>query len=421
MERNQDNPDGKEALLRDCEVIPEDLEMSLKQLKEFAKPYLALLPRVEMQRHGNDFLKGLLADLERKSVEPIAEYLDQDRRPLQYFIGESPWEHEWILDKLSDQVAQDLGEPNGVLVIDPSAFPKKGKDSVGVARQWCGRLGKTENCQVGVFLGYVSNQGHTVVDQRLYLPRSWSRDKIRRKKCHLPKNVRFKTTQSLAIEMLRKRRSIFPHRWVVADDEFGRGYKFREALHVMGERYLLEIPANLSVRPLLERRPRKRSGKGHARKAAFLQARTWKDTLTSGDWEKISSRDTTKGPLIVWAARVRVQTMDKRRRSKRAHWLLVIKTDEKVPEYRYYVSNAEKDVWLKEMVHAASARYWIEDCFQRAKGEVGLDHYEVGVLDRLASSHDVVFVGLVFPGSGTTPAQSAYAGDHPAAVGRSDG
>lgn len=369
--------DGKKALLKNCEVIPEELAMSLERLKEFTGSYLERLPRVEMRRHGEDFIEGLLFDLERKSTEPIAERLGQKRRTLQYFIGESPWGHEGLLDQLTQEVAHDLGEPNGVLVIDPSAFPKKGEDSVGVTRQWCGRLGKVENCQVGVFLGYVSNQGHTVVDERLYLPRHWARNKSRREKCHVPEGVRFKTAQSLALEMLRTRRSQLPHRWVVADDEFGRGHKFRNALHALGERYLLEIPSNLSVRPLPAPAPQKRLSRGPTRKPAFRQARTWKDALAPKDWEKIHVRDSTKGPLEVWSARTRVQTMDKRHRSKRVQWLLAVKTEEKVPEYRYYLSNGEEDTSLREMVHAASARCWIEDCFERAKGKVGLDHYEV--------------------------------------------
>jgi SRSO17 transposase len=377
MDNHRDVADGRTLLLRECEVIPEDLEMSVDRLKEFTEPYLALMPRSETRQHADDFLEGLLADLERKSTEPIAERLGQDRRPLQYFIGASPWEHEGILNHLNQEVAQNLGEPNGVFVIDPSAFPKKGEDSVGVARQWCGRLGKTENCQLGVFLGYVSNRGHTLVDERLYLPKAWSRDKARRNKCHVPKSVRFKTAQTLALDMLRERRAIFPHRWVVADDEFGRGYKFREGLHRMGERYLLECPSNLSVRPVLGRPPRRRPGRERAGKASFVQARIWAKKLSSNAWEKVYVRDTTQGPLNVWAARVRVQTKDKRRCSKRVHWLLVIRTDEKVPEYRYYLSNAEEEVTLQEMGHTASARQWIEDCFERAKGKVGLDHYEV--------------------------------------------
>lgn len=352
--------------------------MSLEKLKQFMDPYLELFPGIKSQRHAEDFIEGLLTDLERKSVEPIAERIGQYRRPLQYFVGESPWDHQSLLDKLSEQVSKELAEPNGIFVIDPSAFPKKGKDSVGVARQWCGRLGKTENCQKGVFLGYVSNRGHTLVDERLYLPREWTRDKARKLKCGVPGKARFKTAEKLALEMLENRREKLPHRWVVADDEFGRGFYFRKELERMGERYLLEIPSNLLVRVIRKPEDRKIGAVGRARtKTPYTRVSVWKDGLAKRDWEKIHIRDGTKGPLDVWAARVRVQTRDKQRRSRKIQWLLVIKTEGRNPEVRYYLSNAEEEVHLNEMVHAANARYWIEDCFERAKGKVGLDHYEV--------------------------------------------
>jgi SRSO17 transposase len=367
---------AKKKLLCDCEVEREEIEMGLERLKEFAKPYVELLPRVEMKRHVEVVMRGLLTDLERKSVEPIAEQAGEPRRTLQYFMGESPWDHEPLIGKLCEKMVEDLGEANGVLVIDPSGFPKKGRKSVGVQRQWCGRLGKTDNCQIGVFMGYVSNKGHALADERLYLPREWARDRKRKEECHVPKSVKFKTAQGLALDMLKARGQDFPHSWVVADAEFGRGHGFRKELEKMKERYLLEIPYNRLIRVIGEEEKQKR-GRGWPRKSDFIRASAWKDKLTRADWEEVHVRDGTKGPLVVNAARVRVQTKDGKKRSKQVRWLMVIKTREKNPEYRYYLSNAEETVSLKEMVHAASARYWVEDCFERAKGKVGLDQYEL--------------------------------------------
>jgi SRSO17 transposase len=366
-------------LLDECEIEAGELMRMLKGLKEFSRPYLKLLPDKRLHGRGEDFLRGLLSDLERKSIEPIAERLGQYRRPLQYFIGESDWDHRPMLDLLCQQVVGDLGEASGVLVIDSSAFPKKGRDSVGVTRQWCGRLGKKENCQLGVFLGYVSNKGHALVDERLYMPRDWGRDKARRKKCLVPPGLGFKTAAKLALDMLGERCRALPHRWIVADDEFGRGFAFRRELQRMGERYVLDVPSSLSVRDVNAPRPPRGPGeqRGARRKVPFLQARRWMAGLKDEDWEKIYVRDGVKAPLIVWAARARVQTKEHTRCSKGVQWVLVVKTNDKVPEYRYCLSNAEESVSLKEMVHAASARQWIEDCFQRAKGKVGLDHYEV--------------------------------------------
>jgi len=239
-------------------------------------------------------------------------------------------------------------------------------------------LGKKENCQLGVYLGYVSNKGHALVDERLYLPRDWGRDKARRSKCRVPRRVRFKTAPGLALDMLKERRKELPHRWVVADDEFGRGFRFRHELQRMGERYLIEIPCSRTVREVNARPEPGIAGlRGRPRKAPFVQVRRWMAGLADKEWEKIPIRDGAKAPLIVWAARVRVYTRDGKKVSKKTQWLMVIRTDENNPEHRYYWSNAEEDISLREMVHAASARQWIEDCFQRAKGKVGLDHYEV--------------------------------------------
>lgn len=364
-------------MMKSCEVVPEDMEMALERLKGFAKPSLALMPRPEMREPGADILKGLLTDLERKSTEPIAEYLGQARRSLQYFMGASPWGPGPLLDKLCEVVAEDLGEENGILVVDPSSIAKKGKESVGVARQWCGRLGKTENCQVGVFIGSVSNKGHTLVDERLSLPKGWAKDKARRKKCGVPEGVRSRTAQQLAREMREERGRLLPHRWVVADAEFGRPYRFRKGLENRGERYVLEIPSTLLVRDTVALPPRQRKGRGRRRKVPSQRVDSWAEKRKASDWEKVHIRDGTKGPWEVLAVRTRVQSYDKRKRLKREQWLMVTKTLEATPEYRYYFSNAKEDVTLQEMVPVANARFWVEDCFERSKGKVGLDHYEV--------------------------------------------
>jgi SRSO17 transposase len=366
---------GIDGLLDDCEVIPKDLEDCLDLLKEFAGPFVALLPRSELRSHGEDFVRGLLSDLERKSTEPIAERAGKYRRGLQRFMGESPWDHVPLLDELNRQVAAGIGSASGVLTLDSSSFPKKGEASVGVARQWCGRLGKIENCQTGVFLGYVTNLGHTLVDERLYLPKEWAKDRARRAMCHIPRGIRFKTAHELSLELLEARREQLPHGWINGDDAFGSVPWFRAELRGMGERYLLEIPGSLTVCAAED--PPKTGKGGRPRKAPFIRASRWKDGVGADAWVRIHIRDGVKGPLVVWAARARVRTRAKRRRDLAVEWLLVTRTESQTPEYRYYLSNAAADVALEEMVHAANARYWIEDCFERAKGRIGMDHYEV--------------------------------------------
>src|SRR5208283_550039 len=154
------------------------------------------------QRHLWEYIAGLFSDVKRKSTETIAYFHDQDRQALQKFIGQSLWDDGLLIEELARQVSRDVGEADGVIVFDPSGFKKQGKASVGVARQWCGRLGKIENCQVGVYLGYVSRKEHALVDVRLYLNKEWAKDKPRRKKCGVPSEIRFQTRHALALEML---------------------------------------------------------------------------------------------------------------------------------------------------------------------------------------------------------------------------
>ena len=168
--------DRKEELLNECELAPEVFQRVVPRLERFMTPFVDRLVRREQVEHASTFVQGLLSDLEHKNTESIAYRFGQERMPLQWFLGMSPWDDVPLRDELASQVGKQLGRADGVIVFDPSAFPKSGKESVGVARQWCGRLGKIENCQVGIFMGYVSAIEHTLVDTRLYLPKEWTED-----------------------------------------------------------------------------------------------------------------------------------------------------------------------------------------------------------------------------------------------------
>ena len=165
----------KQELLDECRVAPQIFERVLPRLERFMKPFVGNLVRREQCEHASTFVQGLLSNLEHKNVESIAYRFGQERMPLQWFVGKSDWDHEPLRDELVRQVGEQLGEEDGVIVFDPSSFPKSGRDSVGVARQWCGRLGKVDNCQVAVCMGYVSSQGHALVDTRLFLPKEWTK------------------------------------------------------------------------------------------------------------------------------------------------------------------------------------------------------------------------------------------------------
>src|SRR5205807_6636335 len=200
-----------EELLDDAEVPPGLLRGVLPRLETFLQPFVQTLISAEQRTNARHYIQGLLSDLPSKDAESIAYLHDRERQGLQKFIGQADWDHRPLMVELTRQVGAELGEADGVLVFDPSAFPKKGTESVGVQRQWCGRLGKLENCQVGIYLGYVSRHEHALVDCRLYLSKKWAKAKKRRQKAGIPTDICFRTRHELALEMLDERGSSLPH------------------------------------------------------------------------------------------------------------------------------------------------------------------------------------------------------------------
>src|SRR3954449_3318742 len=275
-----------DELLDDAEVRPGLLRGLLSRLETFLEPFVRPLCCCEQRTNAQHYVSGLLSDLQSKDAESIAYLHDRERQGIQKFIGQAPWDHKPFIAELARQVGQRLGEPGGVLVFDPSAFVKQGKKSVGVQRQWCGRLGKVENCQLGVYLGYVSHQGHALVDFRLFLPQEWARDKGRRKEAGVPKEVRFATRHELALAMLDERGALLPHRWVAGDDEMGRSTWFRQQLRQRGERYLLAVPCNTLVRDLAAEPP-PWSGRGRRPQVPFVRADRWCAALPEGRWQTV--------------------------------------------------------------------------------------------------------------------------------------
>src|SRR5277367_1675607 len=180
-------------MLAQAEVSPELIDGLFSRLEIFVQPFTASLTEPEQHRHTVEYVTGLLSKLHHKTGEGIAYLHDQERQGIQKFIGHVPWNDQPLLMRLAREVAVDLGKPDGVIVFDPSGFPKKGTKSVGVARQWCGRLGKVDNCQVGVYMGYVTHKEHALVNVRLYLPEEWTKDKARRLEAGIPETIQFQT------------------------------------------------------------------------------------------------------------------------------------------------------------------------------------------------------------------------------------
>ena len=190
-----------DEMMEQAEVSPELLKDVLPRVCHFLGPFLQSLSGPSQTQHAVEYTTGLMSGLKHKTGEGIAYLYDQDRQGIQKFIGQAPWDHQPMLCTLAAEVGTELREPDGVIVFDPSAFPKKGDKSVGVAKQWCGRLGKVENCQVAVYMTYVTRKEHAIVNTRLYLPKDWAKDRQRRKEAGVPRSIEFRTRQELATQI----------------------------------------------------------------------------------------------------------------------------------------------------------------------------------------------------------------------------
>lgn len=194
-------------------VEAKDVTETVGHMTEFLRPYLELLPRAEHRRLCPLYIEGRLRNMPRRTIEPIATENGLPRRGLQRFVGAGCFDDGVLRDEMCRQIAVNMGAPNGVLILDGSGFQKTGPHSVGTQRQWCGRLGKEEQCQLGEFLAYAACGSVTLVDCELYLPESWASDRERRDECHVPSDVTFKKGWQLAADLVLGRGQLLPHRW----------------------------------------------------------------------------------------------------------------------------------------------------------------------------------------------------------------
>jgi SRSO17 transposase len=368
------------ALLADAEVRAGQVQGCRRRLGRFLERYVPLFYRKEQGHNARIVVEGLLSGLERKTAEPIAREHGVPRKPIQFFVGSGKWDDEAVMAELRRHVVETLGDPQGVLVFDPSAFPKKGTHSCGVERAWCGRLGKVENCQVGLFLAYATGRGQGPLDRRLYVPKDWAADRVRREECHVPAGVKFQERWRMALAMLDRHGASVPHRAVAADDEFGRVAAFRAGLRARQEAYVLEVPCNTQVRDLQGRRPPRRAGrKTRRREVPFRRADAWAAVQPASRWQEFTVSDGQKGPIRVQAVMTAVRTRQDQRLGPQ-EWLIVIRhleSDGSEPDVTYHLAWAQREVPLEEWVRAHARRHQIEQMLEQGKGEAGLDHYEV--------------------------------------------
>ena len=369
-----DHPQAQ-ALLADAELSADAVRDCADRLTAFAQRYLPHFHRTEHREHALTILHGKLTGLQRKTTEPIATQAGLTRRPLQLFVGAGGWDDHAVRAELHRHVADEIGHPDAVFVLDSSAFPKKGEASCGVARQWCGRLGKLDNCQVGVFLAYVAPRGQTLLDSRLYLPEDWAADRSRRIQTYVPADVDFAEKWRIGLELLDGAREWLPGSWVVGDDEFGRCSALRGALRLRQLRYVLDVPCNTLVREPSERRS-PLSPEGQPRRPLFERVDQWVARQPAGRWRKVTVRDGEKGPMEVKVLLATVQTKDEDGRVGAQERLVVLRTCEAKPRTWYTLSNARQERRAK-LAQVHGVRHGIEQLLGAGKGEVGLGHYEV--------------------------------------------
>jgi len=343
-------------------------------------PFVKLFQGQVAEQHANTSVCGLLSNLERKNVASMASRFGHSRLPLQACIGWDAWDDEPLRSAWRSQVKRHWGQGDGVLVCDPSGFAKSGHESVGVARQWGGRLGKVDNCQVAMYLGDVSSKGHTLVDQRLCLPKAWTKETARLDNAGVPKAYRaYRTRHQLALEVLTTNGAGLPHSWMAGDDERGRPAWFRRRLAALGERYLLAVPSNTALRDL-ETAPPESSGRGRPGQRPWHSVETWSQSLGEASWQRIAVRDGRKGPWVVEAVKRRVVSRTHRCQQGDEESLVVIRSRDRDQQEVVQVdssrSNAVPETPLGAFARVAKAAHRMEACLQRSKSEAGLADYE---------------------------------------------
>lgn len=357
-----------QALLAETEVTAATVRGCKDRLTKFLQRYLPLFYRVEQRELAEVVVQGKLSGLQRKTSEPIAIAADRERKPVQNFVGAGKWDDDAVMAELRRHVKEEMGDADGILIVDGSGFPKKGTESCGVARQWCGRLGKIENCQVGVFLSYATPHGYAPLDRQLYLPKDWAEDRERREKCHVPEAIEFQEKWRIGLDLMERSNDV-PHAWVTADDEFGRVTAFRSELRFRRKKYVLDVPCNTLVRDL----SRRADGGRHP----FERAEVWAKRQPAKRWKTVRLRFGEKGPLKVQVLRVRVQTKDEDGCVGPAETLLVTRTLDQEKRTAYHVSNAGRSEKTWKLAYVGSRRHCVEEMLQAGKGEVGLGHYEM--------------------------------------------
>lgn len=367
-------------------VLPDVIKKLPRELVNFHNSLKKFFKRSEQNIYVKTYLKGLFSDLERKNVESIAlRYLEpEDVRGMQKFFTYGKWDEEGVAKKHREILSSYIGAKAGMITVDSSEIPKKGKESVGVIRQYCGNLGKIENCQSGVYAGYTSAEGYGLAHAQLYLPEIWLSEEYaeRHEKCGIPEDITFKTKIEIALEEIKEMTGsgLFPGKWIGCDATFGSDIKFRDEIDGLGKYYLARIKTNQLVwleKPKVIKQTYK--GRGRYPKEGKLIPEQppikVKDIAKDEklEWQQAVLAEGSKGPIIAQVARVRVYENRDDLPGKEL-WLFLRK--EKDGKIRYYFSNAPESISMDDLIQACMWRWPIEQCFEDGKKYLGMDHYE---------------------------------------------
>jgi SRSO17 transposase len=316
--------------------------------------------RSEPRQRVVRYVRGLLSDTERKNGWQLAEHLgDPTPDGVQHLLARADWNADAVRDDLTRYVAEHLGDSAGVLVVDETGFLKKGTKSCGVARQYSGTAGRIENCQVGVFLGYATRSGQALIDRELYLPKEWAQDASRRKTAGVPKAVTFETKLVLARRMIERAVAAgLPSKWVTADAVYGSDYHFRIALENQGLGYVVGVRSDFATH----------LGFRQVRVKALLAE------VPADSWHRLSCGAGAKGPRLYDWALVRTNCPEPK---TYARWLLIRRSVSDPTEVAYFACGGPPGTTVADLVRVAGTRWAIEECFELAKGDCGLDEYEV--------------------------------------------
>ncbi len=380
---------GRRPVLR---LTQRDVQATTDELVWFHHLFHTVFQRREQREWSLFYLCGQLANVPRKTLENIVVVLRGAEanaiRALQQFITQGAWSAEKMILQQQSLVATWLGDPLGVVIVDGSGFPKQGQASVGVARQYCGAVGKITNSQEGVFLVYVSEHGHAFLDARLYVHESWFAEAARDRwqSCGIPSDLQFKTEPNLAVDMLKQlvMRKRIPFRWVVADAHFGEVPAFLDDVAALGKWYLIEVPCNTRGwlrtpaieppgcgalgRPRTHPRVSRRAARPH-------ELRELANTLPKSAWTRHAIKEGNKGPIIADFAFLRVTTIRDRLPGPRI-WAIFRRSVHPTPAVKFYLSNAPATCSRAELVRLCGLRWPVETTLEEGKDELGMDHYE---------------------------------------------